>query len=305
MLFNALGYCSGRLSQQGLYGRILELKVRFKVKWPDADSRAPPTPNEGIIVVTEQTLTIGELAKQGNVATSLLRYYEKEHLLEPVGRTASGYRLYSPDSVRHLRFIRRAQRYGFSLNDIRLMRGAAHNPDGDKHDIRLIAEQRFLEIERRVTEMLVLRHELEIFLDDVTDQIGETAGAEVGNQYRQLMEQICGHEHASSQRSSLKKLTERLGCNLATTEWDDLLANLRGQHLHIWREDDDSYSVLFTAPDEKVVTALNKLAAGETGCDAHIEPQVQADDDGTLFRARGDNAFLFAQLFLALEAGEA
>jgi len=62
--------------------------------------------------MTETTLTIGELAKQGSVATSLLRYYEKEGLLEPVGRTAAGYRLYSHDSVRHLRFIRKAQRYG-------------------------------------------------------------------------------------------------------------------------------------------------------------------------------------------------
>ena len=72
-------------------------------------------------LMAEQTITIGELAKRGNVATSLLRYYEKEGLLEPVGRTQSGYRLYSPDSVRHLRFIRRAQRYGFSLSDIYLV----------------------------------------------------------------------------------------------------------------------------------------------------------------------------------------
>ena len=102
--------------------------------------------------MAEQTLTIGELAKRGNVATSLLRYYEKEGLLEPVGRTESGYRLYAPDAVRHLRFIRRAQRYGFSLNDIKLMRGAAHDEDRSSHDIRLIAEKRFLEIEKRVTE---------------------------------------------------------------------------------------------------------------------------------------------------------
>lgn len=256
--------------------------------------------------MAEQTLTIGELAKQGNVATSLLRYYEKEGLLEPVGRTTAGYRLYTPDSVRHLRFIRRAQRYGFSLNDIKLMRGAAHSTDGDKHDIRVIAEHRFLEIERRVTEMLVLRHELEIFLDDVTEQIGETAGPEVGNQYRQLLEEICGHEHGDGRRSSLRKLTERLGCNLASTEWETLLAHLRGQHMHIWRDDDDSYSVLFTSQDPLVLDALNKLAAGETGCEAHLEPLVEAaDGGGTLFRARGDNAFLFAQLFLALEAGEA
>ncbi|MGI9289873.1 MAG: MerR family transcriptional regulator [Gammaproteobacteria bacterium] len=255
--------------------------------------------------MAEQTLTIGELAKRGNVATSLLRYYEKEGLLEPVGRTQSGYRLYSPDSVRHLRFIRRAQRYGFSLNDIKLMRGAAHSKGGDKHDIRKIAENRFLEIEKKVTEMLVLRHEMELFLDDVTEQIGETAGAEVGNQYRELMEQICGHDHHDTARSPLQKMTERLGCNLAKAEWDSLLADLRGQHVHIWQDDDDSYAILFISEDPAVLAALDKLVAGESGCEAHLEPTIEKDGAGTLFRARGDNAFLFAQLFLALEAGEA
>lgn len=254
--------------------------------------------------MTETTLTIGELAKRGNVATSLLRYYEKEGLLEPVGRTAAGYRLYAPDSVRHLRFIRKAQRYGFSLNDIKLMRGAAHNADGAMHDIRAIAEQRFIDIERRVTEMLVMRHEMEIFLDDVTEQIGETAGEEVGNRYRELLEQICGHDHAGERKSSLQKLTQRLGCKLAQTEWEELLHDLRGKHVHIWQEDDDGYAALYSGKDPKVIKALEKLADAESGCEAHIVPEIESAEDGTLFHARGENAFLFAQLFLALEAGE-
>ena len=252
----------------------------------------------------EKTLTIGELAKQGNVATSLLRYYEKEGLLEPVGRTEAGYRLYAPDAVRHLRFIRKAQRYGFSLQDIKLMRGAAHDQGGELHDIRQIAEDRFLEIERRVTEMLVLRHEMEIFLDDVTEQIGESAGEDVGNRYRELLEQVCGHEHAERGRSSLQKLTERLGCNLAGAEWEKIMADLRGQHVHIWQDDDHGYSALFASRDPKVAAALQKLADGESGCEAHIEPVVEPTESGTLIKTRGENAFLFAQLFLALEAGE-
>ena len=254
--------------------------------------------------MTPTTLTIGELAKRCNVATSLLRYYEKEGLLDPVGRTAAGYRLYSPDAVRHLRFIRKAQRYGFSLNDIRLMRGAAHDAAGTKHDIRRIAEDRFMDIERRVTEMLVLRHEMEIFLDDVSEQIGQTAGEEVGSRYRELLEQVCGHEHADQRRSSLQKLSERLGCNLANAEWNELLNDLRGQHVHIWQDDDKGYSALYASNDPKIVAALEKLASSESGCDAHIVPEVESAADGTLFRARGENAFLFAQLFLALEAGE-
>jgi DNA-binding transcriptional MerR regulator len=254
---------------------------------------------------SETTITIGELAKRGNVATSLLRYYEKEGLLEPVGRSEAGYRLYSPDAVRHLRFIRKAQRYGFSLNDIKLMRGAAHSDDPDGASIRNIAEQRFVDIERRVTEMLVLRHELEMFLDDVAEQIGQTAGPSVADKYRKLMEEVCGHEHADRKQSSLQKLSQRLGCNLASAEWESLFEELRGKHVHVWREDDEGYSALYSSTDPGVVAALERLAAAETHCEAHSEPEVVSAEGGILFRARGDNAFLFAQLFLALESATA
>jgi len=253
--------------------------------------------------MNEQPLTIGELAKRGNVATSLLRYYEKEGLLEPSGRTAAGYRLYAPESVKHLLFIRKAQRYGFSLKDIKMMRGIAHAGD-QPHDIRDIARLRFMDIERRVTEMLVLRHELELFLDDVTEQIGETAGEDVALQYRELMEQVCGHEGHDHRSSPLRRLTKRLGCDLADQEWDTLLASLRGEHVHVWREDDDGYAILYVNGSDKVRSALERLAASEASCDAHMTPEVAPSANGIMFRARGDNAFLFAQLFLALETTE-
>lgn len=250
-------------------------------------------------------LTIGQLAKRGNVATSLLRYYEKEGLLEPVSRTAAGYRLYAPDALRHLLFIRKAQRYGFSLNDIKLMRGAAHAGDDRSRDIREIAEQRFMEIERRVTEMLVLRHELELFLDDVTEQIGQAAGFRVAQRYRDLMEQVCGHEPHNRRQTSLQKLTRRLGCNLAKAEWASLLRDLRGEHVHIWRDEDGGYSILYARATPRIRRALERLAACEAGCGAHMTPEVAPREGGVMFRARGANAFLFAQLFLALETAEA
>lgn len=252
----------------------------------------------------ESLLTIGELAKRASVSTSLLRYYEKESLLQPTGRTASGYRLYAPAAERTLRFIRSAQRYGFSLHDIKLILGATGQADESGADIRDIAEQRFLDIERRVTEMLVLRHELELFLDDVATHLDRSVGESAGEQYRELLERACGHEHAHGRPSSLQKLIERLGCKLFDGESDSLLAELRGRHIHIWR-DDDGYSVLFADPDAALEQALTRLAAAEANCHAHLEPEVSAADGGLVFRARGPNSFLFAQLFLALETAEA
>lgn len=65
------------------------------------------------------TLTIGTVAEQSGVSIETIRYYERRGLLPAPPRTASGYRQYTPDAVQRLRFIKRAQELGFSLEEIR------------------------------------------------------------------------------------------------------------------------------------------------------------------------------------------
>ena len=64
-------------------------------------------------------LTIGQLAKQARVNRETVRYYERRRLLSRPSRWISGYRVFSDDAVRRLRFIRHAKMLGFSLNEIR------------------------------------------------------------------------------------------------------------------------------------------------------------------------------------------
>jgi len=248
-------------------------------------------------------LTIGALARRLNVSTSALRFYEREGLLVPARRSASGYRLYPPGAEKTLLFIRRAQRLGFALSDIRLLL-QAEGKTGAGSNVMDIAEQRFLDIERRLTEMLVLRHELEFFLEDLTDRVGRVAGGQAGRLYRDLLDRVCSHDGHRKAASPLTRLMQRLGCALAGAERKKVFATLRGRHLHIWR-DDDGYSILFTGRDRGVEPALRQLAASEADCHAHVEPHVSEAEEGWLFQARGPNAFLFAQLFLALESAEA
>ncbi len=253
--------------------------------------------------MTTRSMTIGALARRLNVSTSTLRFYEREGLLVPERRSASGYRLYPPSAEQTLRFIRRAQRLGFALNDIRLLlQGDGEAGSGD--DVMGIAEQRFLDIERRLTEMLVLRHELEFFLEDLTARVGRVAGGQAGRLYRDLLDRVCGHDARHKAPSSLTRLMQRLGCSLAGAGREEVFAALRGRHLHIWRED-DGYSILLTGRDPEAEQALRQLAASEADCHAHVEPHVTEAEEGCLFQARGPNAFLFAQLFLALESAEA
>ncbi len=61
---------------------------------------------------------IGEVTRRLNISADTLRYYEKIHLLPPIARNASGLRSYCDKDLSRLKFIKRAQRMGFSLEEI-------------------------------------------------------------------------------------------------------------------------------------------------------------------------------------------
>jgi MerR family transcriptional regulator, redox-sensitive transcriptional activator SoxR len=66
----------------------------------------------------DRELTIGEAAQRVGLATSVLRYYEDEGLIDS-WRTEAGHRRYRREVLRRLSFIRTAQRVGLSLDEIR------------------------------------------------------------------------------------------------------------------------------------------------------------------------------------------
>jgi MerR family redox-sensitive transcriptional activator SoxR len=63
-------------------------------------------------------LSIGEVAERANVATSALRFYERQGLIN-AARSDGGQRRYHRDVLRRIAFVRAAQRVGLSLEDIR------------------------------------------------------------------------------------------------------------------------------------------------------------------------------------------
>lgn len=63
-------------------------------------------------------MRIGDVATRAGVNTQTLRYYERRGILGGPKRSASGYREYPTDTVRLVRFIKRAQELGFTLTEI-------------------------------------------------------------------------------------------------------------------------------------------------------------------------------------------
>ena len=100
-------------------------------------------------------LGIGQLAKRAGVAIDTVRYYERNHLLAPAGRLASGYRRYGVPELKRLRFIRRAKALGFTLEDIRGLLSLSDEQDVAK--VKRAAEAKLTDIEQRIAELLRIR----------------------------------------------------------------------------------------------------------------------------------------------------
>ena len=59
--------------------------------------------------------------------------------------------------------------------------------------------------------------------------------------------------------------------------------------------------MLVPGHDPRLEAALAAIARVEADCHAHVTPRLERTDEGFLFVAEGDKAFLFAQFFLELE----
>jgi MerR family mercuric resistance operon transcriptional regulator len=66
-------------------------------------------------------MRIGQLATSVGVNVETIRYYQRIGLIDVPAKPYGGYRSYSDRDLQQLRFIRRAQQLGFSLEDIRTL----------------------------------------------------------------------------------------------------------------------------------------------------------------------------------------
>lgn len=104
------------------------------------------------------TLGIGQLARRAGVAIDTVRYYERNQLLAPAGRLASGYRRYGEDELKRLRFIRRAKVLGFTLEEIRELLSLSDERNVAK--VKRAAEHKLADIEQRLAELQRIRRGL-------------------------------------------------------------------------------------------------------------------------------------------------
>lgn len=105
---------------------------------------------------------IGEIADCTGVSVETLRYYEKRRLLDTPPRSEGGFRRYSDDVVRQVRFIKQAQSLGLTLDDIQqLLAGQRHRNDAPScRNVRDLLTLRIEDIDARIGELRAFRRTL-------------------------------------------------------------------------------------------------------------------------------------------------
>ena len=117
-----------------------------------------------------KTLTIGKMARAAGVGVETVRFYERQGLIDKPPRPTSGYRHYSMDAVRRLRFIKRAKELGFTLKEIAELLSLRMRPNTCCADIREEADSKIAAIERKIQDLQGVRNALQRLADGCHDQ---------------------------------------------------------------------------------------------------------------------------------------
>ncbi len=113
-------------------------------------------------------LRIGDASRVTGLHIETIRYYERIGLVAETERSRGGYRIYSPDHIRRLSFIRRARELGFAMDEIRTLGDLMHDDRPACADVQMVASRHLADIRRKIADM----QRIEATLDGLVAKCG-------------------------------------------------------------------------------------------------------------------------------------
>ena len=109
---------------------------------------------------------IGEAAKVSGVSAKMIRHYESLGLLNEARRTGAGYRIYDPNDIHTLRFVRRGRDLGFSIKEIQHLLSLWRNRRRSSGDVRRVAQGHIEALNRKIEDLEAMKRTLEQLVHD-------------------------------------------------------------------------------------------------------------------------------------------
>ena len=104
-------------------------------------------------------MNIGTASEKSGLPAKTIRYYEDIDLVTP-DRMDNGYRDYSETDLNRLRFLQRSRSLGFTIEECRLLLSLYDDEHRASADVKAIALQKIIEVDRKIDELRSLKKTL-------------------------------------------------------------------------------------------------------------------------------------------------
>lgn len=105
-------------------------------------------------------LLIGDVAERTGLSAPTIRYYESIGLIAPPARSATGYRRYTDTTVEELRFVKKAQSLGFSLEEIGEILKLSRAGDTPCSHVLDLSRRHLAALDQRIEQLTRFRNQL-------------------------------------------------------------------------------------------------------------------------------------------------
>lgn len=105
-------------------------------------------------------MKIGELALAAQTQVDTIRYYEREGLLPKAPRSEGNYRIYGPEHVERLAFVRHCRSLDMTLDEIRVLLRFKDAPQAECGEVNALLDEHIGHVAARIRELRQLEKQL-------------------------------------------------------------------------------------------------------------------------------------------------
>jgi DNA-binding transcriptional MerR regulator len=105
-------------------------------------------------------MKIGKLSALTGFSVQAIRYYEKEGLIESPSRTEGNFRLYHPEDIKNLEFVKHCRNLDMTLKEIKQMLEIRQFPERSCESINTMIDSHLITVSKRIDELCTLKETL-------------------------------------------------------------------------------------------------------------------------------------------------